>query len=457
MSARGGARGSRPVALLIQPPVYDFALYDLFLKPYGLLRVGARLAASGYDVRFINALDYRDEASVRILGRPKRRSDGTGKLFRHVVPKPGVLAWVPRRYARYGVVPETLNKSIAEVTPDVVLVATGMTYWYPGVREAVRAVRAAHPAAPVLAGGVYASLLPEHCRRVCEVDAVVRGDPWSSLNLELRSRGLPGLSGPSDGGPSGGSVMEQDPVWRDSGVLRLNEGCPYRCDYCASPALHEQFVGGDPHQVFDSMMSMMRTHGTQNFAFYDDALLVDKAAALAPFLERVAASGARPRFYVPNAVHATLIDETVAGSLRAGGFQEVRLGYEGSSDRFRQMYDRKRAAETTEQSVGYLRSAGFPPRAVVLYVLAGMPGQHPDEVEESIRDAAGFGAVLSVAEYSPVPGSALWSESCLLSQFPIGEEPLFHNNSLLPLRSNAFTPEKMEELKQLARTLSPET
>ncbi|MFP4617647.1 MAG: hypothetical protein ACLFMZ_02280 [Spirochaetaceae bacterium] len=33
-------KGDAPEVLLVQPPVYDFALYDLHFKPFGLMRMG---------------------------------------------------------------------------------------------------------------------------------------------------------------------------------------------------------------------------------------------------------------------------------------------------------------------------------------------------------------------------------------------------------------------------------
>ena len=83
-----------------------------------------------------------------------------------------------------------------------------------------------------------------------------------------------------------------------------------------------------------------------------------------------------------------------------------------------------------------------------------MPGQAAEEVEDSIRLAADLGIRVSVAEYSPVPLSALWEKSAQMSRFPLTEEPLTHNNTILPLQWERFTLEDLERLKVLARNLS---
>ena len=107
----------KPRALLINPPVYDFALFDLFLKPYGLFRIARILSEAGYDIIYIDALDYRDPVTAGVLKKPKRNNNGTGKFFRESVPMPDVLKNhspedFTRRFARYGVLQPVLRDKI---------------------------------------------------------------------------------------------------------------------------------------------------------------------------------------------------------------------------------------------------------------------------------------------------------------------------------------------------------
>ena len=90
-------------------------------------------------------------------------------------------------------------------------------------------------------------------------------------------------------------------------------------------------------------------------------------------------------------------------------------------------------------------------QAVTAYVLAGLPGQQAEEVESSLRHAAGLGIRVRIAEYSPTPGSALWSEAVRRSSFDLEAEPLTHNNSILPMRWKGFMPEDLDRLKSLIR------
>ena len=75
-----------PKALLVQPPVYDFALYDLFHQPFGLLRIGRWLHESGYNVDLLDCLDPVP---------PGRSLSGHGRFTRQVVERPQALAMSP--------------------------------------------------------------------------------------------------------------------------------------------------------------------------------------------------------------------------------------------------------------------------------------------------------------------------------------------------------------------------
>ncbi len=456
-SGKGPASGNSPApkALLINPPVYDFALYDLFLQPYGLMRVGAWLERCGWKVRYVNCLDYTDPASSREFGKPKRKPDGTGKFYRSVAEKPDSLKGINRRYARYGILREVVVRRLREAAegggPDAVFIATGMTYWYPGLVEAVRTVRKLFPRVPVIAGGVYATLMPEHLRARADVDYVVPGDALSGTSLPsiLQRLGLPAydekLSYPDEGTAA--------VLYADAAVLELNRGCPFSCTYCASKKLCPSFRPGDPEAAFAYFRGLYRL-GVRNFAFYDDALLYKKEEVLHPFLRELIDGGFNARFYTPNAVHLRYIDEETALLMKRAGFREVRLGFESADAGFHRAYDSKFSIDSFSGRIRALKNAGFSPEQLRVYVLAGLPGRRAEEVEESVRYAHQAGVRVMLARYSPVPGTALWPESVERSRYPIEEEPLYHNNTFFSMEWEGFTREDLQRLQDLTVELN---
>lgn len=459
---------ARPSALLIYPPVYDFALYDLYLKPYGLLRIAQWLQHGGWNVDILDCLDYRDKLSIEIMGKPKRKADGTGKFFKQHVPMPEPLRGIERIFSRYGILPAVVRSRIASSQPDIVLVSSGMTYWYPGIEEVVQVVREDHPQTPVIVGGIYATLMPEHCRERIGPDRVISGDAWDELSRFLESYRLP-VPAPPDGSlhrqlqapeaPAHTNPQPQEiypPVekdlWGDAGVIQLNRGCPFSCSYCASTLLCPRFHPGNAEAAFEYLTRLYRL-GITNIGFYDDALLVRKEQVLVPFLERVIEEELDVHFYLPNAIHLQFIDEDTAGLMRRAGFQEVRIGLESAFPAFHETHDHKIDIDRFPEYVELLKNAGFPPEAIGVYVLAGLPGQPAGEVEETIRYAAAQGVQVFPSEYSPVPGTPLWEASITHSRYPLAEEPLYHNNTFFPMEWEGFTRDDLEQLKQLAREL----
>jgi hypothetical protein len=46
--------------------------------------------------------------------------------------------------------------------PDIILITTMMTYWYPGAFDAIATLKKVFPGVPIVLGGLYATLCPEH-------------------------------------------------------------------------------------------------------------------------------------------------------------------------------------------------------------------------------------------------------------------------------------------------------
>ncbi|MBT3275217.1 MAG: radical SAM protein [Spirochaetales bacterium] len=439
---------SKPLALLINPPVYDFALFDLFHKPLGLMRIGKWLENSGFDIKIADALDYHDSASTRALGEPSRRKNGTGKFFRQITDLPDGIVPFERKYARYGIVEESFRERLSGLVPDVILITSGMTYWYPGVAEAAKTAKTLFPDTPIVIGGIYATLLQTHCRHNIDADHVVAGDAGVELGSLLGSMGLPVPVGKPDG-----RVLLDADIWRGAGVIRLNNGCPLSCDYCASRILCPSFTAGEPDEVFEIISAMASEAGVRSFAFYDDALLYRKEMLLIPLLERIIASALSIDLYTPNAIHIRYLDTETALLMQKAGFREVRMGFESSSDNFHEIHDGKVDTGKFFSQIEMLKRAGFASDQIIAYILAGLPGQYAAEVEESIRYVTSSGIRASVAEYSPVPGTALWKESVSASRYPIAEEPIYQSNSVLPMEWTGFSWDDMERLKKLSRQL----
>lgn len=436
---------NRPTALLINPPVYDFACYDLFFKPLGLLRLADWLKKSDWEIKVINCLDYKNPLSTKTLGLPKRKKNGCGKFFRQTIEKPDAIKNIKRSYARYGILESEIRRQIQNSKADAVFITSLMTYWYPGLQEIINLIKIEMPKTPIFCGGIYASLLPEHCRSL-GADYIIQGADLNQLIPIFHKKNWPAQQNQA-------KIYVDAAVFDQAGILQLNRGCPFSCSYCASRLLGA-FESGDAQQAFQLFLHYFDNLGIRHFAFYDDALLVNKEKILWPFLEAVLACGRKANFYLPNALHIKFMDFKTASLMRKCDFQEIRLGWESAEKGFHQKLDQKFLESECKEAVLALKEAGFNKNEITAYVLAGLPDQEADSVEQSLYTASKLGLTVKLARYSPVPGTRLWEESCQKSHYPLAEEPLYQNNSFFALEWKKFTHFDNQKLSNLCIKLN---
>ncbi|MEW6350685.1 MAG: B12-binding domain-containing radical SAM protein [Thermodesulfobacteriota bacterium] len=412
--------------LLVNPWIHDFAAYNLWARPMGLLVLGTRLRRLGWEPQLLDFLDPSDPDA------PRPKPMAHGKFHRTVIPKPEPLQDIPRRLSRYGLSPAVIDRELRSLpTPAAILITGVMTYWYTGLQETVRVLRDAFPGVPLLLGGVYATLMPEHARRSCDVDMVWEGPGEQELSEMLyRVTGLRPSGGEAD------SDLEFTPALDllrrvEFMPLLTSRGCPMKCAYCASRRLVSGFVQRPPRLVIDEIAKGVANYGITDVALYDDAFLIQRAQHALPLLRGVAERIPGLRWHSPNGLHAAAIDLEVAQAMKKTGFKTIRLGLESSSDAFHERTGHKTTRMAFLTAVGNLREAGFSREDIGAYLLVGFPGQSREAIEGDVELVLRAGAVPKLAEYSPIPGTALWDAAVKTSRYPIQDEPLYQNCTLL--------------------------
>ena len=433
-----------PPLILINPWIYDFAAYDYFARPLGLLYLAGWLRAQGYAVNFLDC-----------LGAPHARTGpfGTGRYPKEIIPPPPALAGITRRYGRYGISEAAFRERLARVpTPAAILVTSLMTYWYPGVAAAIRLARERFPGVPVILGGIYATLCSEHAQKHSGADRVVAGPGEATIMGILEE-----ATGFAPPGPIFSDLEDLDS--RPYPALDLldhpsfipiltSRGCPLDCTYCASRQLQPDYRRRRPLAAAAELIYWQDRWGLKDAAFYDDALLLAAEDHLLVILEELASRGRTFRFHTPNGLHARLITREVAGWLKRANFATLRLGVETTALGDARL-DAKLQAGELESALAHLKEAGFAPVEIGIYLLIGLPDQEEAEVAASILRVKELGATPILAQYSPIPGTALWPRALATSRFDLTADPLFHNNSLFPCWPE-FSWDRYTRLKPLA-------
>lgn len=440
-----------PHILLVNPWIYDFAAYDVWAKPFGLLSLGAILRRHGCRVSYVDCLDRFHPLSPKMADPASR--NGRGPYLKTPVPKPSGLADVPRTYSRYGILPEWFLADLAAVPdPDVILVTSLMTYWYPGVKETIRLLKDCYPKAPVILGGIYATLCTDHALAHAGADRVIPG-PGETRLLEMVAAAT-GIALEPRFDPT---RLDTHPfpafeLQRKIGYVPLltSRGCPYSCDYCASNILQPKRLLRDPALVAAEIGYWQDVAGVRDFVFYDDALLVDAHRHAIPLFEAIIRTGRDLMFHTPNAVHIREITPRLAALLYQAKVKTLRLGLETLAVEGRTM-DRKVRDAEFYRAVSYLLDAGFTRDQVGAYLLVGLPGQSLDLVARSIDIVKQSGVTPILAYYTPIPHTRMWPAAVAVSRYDLDSDPVFTNNAVMPCRPRGFDWGEISKLKALVK------
>ncbi len=439
--------------LLVNPWITDFAAYDLWAKPLGLLYAGSFLRARGHDIRLVDCM-HRFQGPQGYIGGEARQY-GAGKFHREVITKPSCLSHVPRYYCRYGMQEKMFRSLVLEgPKPDIILITCIMTYWHPGASEAIRLLKILLPGVPVALGGIYAALCPEHAREHSGADAVITEARPSGVVREAEKL----FPGKKDGAgcetapchsfsfpelgrgkiPSDPFSFWPEPAWElyellpAAGVM-TSRGCPMRCTACASHRLNDAFERREPRDCVSAILNLAG-RGARDIAFYDDALLLDAQNHAAPIFAALGDERAPARLHTPNGLHVREITPELAALMRRAGMTTIRLSLETASDEdARARFSGKVSRDCFQQAVSALLGAGFNNGDIGAYVLAGLPGQRPEDVYETAAFSQSCGVKVRPALFSPVPGSVEFERALESGMLPPAGDPLLHNNTIRTL------------------------
>jgi radical SAM superfamily enzyme YgiQ (UPF0313 family) len=444
-------KSDTPHILLINPWIHDFAAYDFWAKPIGLLSLASMLRCHGFNISYIDCLDrFHPQATPT---DPYARF-GRGPYLKTRIPKHPGLADIPRHFSRYGIRKAWLKEDLLTIEPpDLVLMTSMMTYWYPGVQETIAVVREVFPEVTIVLGGIYATLCREHARSHSGADRIETGagEEYILERVGEHTGYLVSLKcNPSDLDTYPYPAFD---LQRKISYVPLltSKGCPFTCKYCASHFLNPKRMMRSPESVIDEIKYWYEKYKVEDFIFYDDALLVDAEKHAVPIFEGIINSGLNIRFHTPNAVHIQAISRETARLMFRTGFKTLRLGLETASFDTRAELDAKVTAKEFKRAVRWLRDAGFDRNMIGAYLLAGLPGQDMVSIENSINIVRQSNVTPVLAYYTPIPHTVLWPRAVASSRYDLESDPVFTNNAILPCQQEPFSWETLTYLKDLAR------
>jgi len=411
--------------LLINPPIYDFAAFDFWLKPLGMLTAAGKIAAD------FKIFDFLDRNHDFYSDKPQFNSDkwGRGQFFSTVIPKPDVLKQIPRYYRRFGLPAEIFTDFLKTNKPcDFVFIQTVMTYWYLGYQEVINKLKKYWPKTKIILGGPYTMICPDHAKNL-GADFLEKDNPLHK---------------------AGGFRM---PLWNlyenlQTAAMKITQGCPFKCTYCTVPIFNNGF-STKPLQEAIGELKFLVSLGVKNIAFYDDALLYKSDEVLKPLLRYVIDNKINVSFHTPNALNARFIDNELAALLIKAGFKSFYLGFESGSTEFQKQTGSKVFDDELANAVKTLIAAGACLSDITAYLILGHPRFEIQAIEESMKFVNSLGVKIMLAEFSPIPGTP---DSRLCEKYIDLSEPLLHSKTAFPII--LLGSEKINRIKDMCRKLN---
>jgi len=414
--------------LAINPWIVDFAAYDFWLKPYGFLVLLTYLKQKNIKIDYIDCLDKKI----------KKDKLGRGKYYWQIIPKPEILKNIPRKFKRYGISIEEFKLKIKDKKPDLILITSSMTYWYLGIKEVEKILKENFNSSPKILGGVYPTLIPEHAKKTFPSFYIFSSSLekfFSSLNI------------PFDNYQFYTTLPAYEDFYNnlDYVVLRTSWGCPFNCSFCAIKRLFPSFLRLPKKKIVDFILKYYQK-GVKNFVLYDDAFLYPQEEAK-ELLKEIKRLNLDIKIHTPNALHLRFLDQELAYLLKECGFFNPHFGLETLNPTLQKKWGDKVNKEELIRSIKYLKKAGFKEGEFSVYLLLGFPQQDLKELKKDIEFLHHQGVKVSLAEYSPTPGTKLFED--YRKEL---EEPLLHNNSIFYFFNRKL--KEIFEIKNFTRQLN---
>ncbi len=434
-------------ALIINPWVTDFKLYDEWMHPIGLYFLISLLKFNDWDVHYINCLE-RGENS-----KPKRYS--TGDFPSKVIPRPQLYKDINRRYKQYGISEDLFIKKLQSASkPDVIFVGSSMTYWIEGLVSTVNKAKEIFPAVPIIIGGTSATLIPEIIKRKLP-DVETFSGPLSESFIEF-------INQKETGGKL--SLYNWKPTLVDAfqmmkrhyhGPVFTSFGCPFRCAYCASPYLNNTFQTRPQNTVINEMSYLIDQSGVTDFAFYDDALLYHPKKNFIPFAEKISRLNNKIRLHTPNGLHIRWINSNILEAMQRCNLTTLRFGYESGDVKYQKEISAKTSRKQVAQKINLIKSAGFKSKDIGIYVMGGLPDQRAEDLLEELSFIASLNVKVKPVFLSPVPHTPVFEYYAV--SFPqLRHEPLFHNDIFFITQLPGWDYSVLKEIKNKAREFNKE-
>jgi hypothetical protein len=243
-----------------------------------------------------------------------------------------------------------------------------MTFWWEGTRDLVERVRRWFPKVPIVLGGVYPSLCPDHVKQNIH---------WVSIDSEI------------------GKLAKKYPA-----DFSLYDNPPH----FAGVSLHRSRSANQIVREIEAKIAL----GVREFAFFDNEIPGEKPDHFENVLDLIIARKLNIKLLALGNLPPRALNRGLVVKMRQAGFRQIFLQDDTA---FNPNLDRD--LDTYERGIELLLRYGeYKPRTedVTAMVLVGVPKENLEQVAERLTRLAHIVGSVNLVPYQPTPGTEIYGQ-----------------------------------------------
>lgn len=251
--------------------------------------------------------------------------------------------------------------NLKKLNPDEIWITSLFTYWSIYVREAVSYYKEFFPKSKVIVGGIYASLMPDHCKEYTGCDEVYVGIHNEAENI----------------------YPAYDLVDVNYQILHASRGCIRRCKFCGTYKIEPKFI---------SKSSIKKEIKSNKLIFYDNNFLANKYLEnILEELKNTVVNGRVVYSECQSGFDGRILTQDLANKLKKARFINPRIAWDNSYEEYKDI----------ERQISYLVDGGYSQKDIYVFMVYNY--KLPFEVmEEKRKKCYEWGVQIADCRFRPL-------------------------------------------------------
>jgi hypothetical protein len=252
----------------------------------------------------------------------------------------------------------------ASFCPDKILITSLFTYWSSYVKESVSFYKNLYPKSEIIVGGIYATLMPEHCKEYTGCDDVFVGQ------LDEADKLIPAY----------------DLVDVDYQILHGMRGCSRKCPFCGIWKIEKlNFKNAD---------QLNREICSNKLIFYDNNMLVNpNIREILSMLAETTYNGRVLKCECQSGFDGRILSKNpdLATLLKKARFENIRLAWDFSYEQFSEV----------ENWISIMENVGYNRREIFIFMVYNWDFEY-DELENKRNKCFEWGVQIADCRFRPL-------------------------------------------------------